>query len=199
MSIFTEKLLELGFKYFKKDCYGYGEDHEGQFDLQYDFEYGESNFYVFGHLLEFVPEPNEIVELIELSALNRKHPKKRHIMSGQDAWAKVGQTPEGYTIYRQPNGAGGYSYITDELGGIAWDTCLVPLETLLVVIGLEITRQGEERLASMRKTRENTIKVLEEQVAFNKLVHVPIAPNDKIRGLKCNDFILDDYAEVVEP
>ncbi|WP_371346040.1 hypothetical protein [Ancylobacter sp. IITR112] len=59
---------------------------------------------------------------------------------------EVGRTPSGYTIYRQPNGVGGHSYWSDEIGGgvHVWDTCLVGDETLRACLEIEASRIASE-------------------------------------------------------
>jgi hypothetical protein len=44
--------------------------------------------------------------------------------------------PNGCTLFREENGAGGHRYTSDEIGGgvIVWDTCLVEESTLLAAI-----------------------------------------------------------------
>lgn len=52
---------------------------------------------------------------------------------------EVGETSRGYTLYRQTNGVGGYTYWSDEIGSgvMVWDTALVGLETLQLAIKVE--------------------------------------------------------------
>jgi len=48
----------------------------------------------------------------------------------------------GCHLFREKNAAGGYSYISDEIGGgvVVWDTALVDEETLLTAIAAEMKR-----------------------------------------------------------
>lgn len=50
--------------------------------------------------------------------------------------------PNGCTLYRKPNEAGGYTYWSDEIGGgvIVWDTCLVDQSTLFCALSEEAKR-----------------------------------------------------------
>jgi hypothetical protein len=45
---------------------------------------------------------------------------------------ELGTTPQGYTIFREPNEAGGHRYWSDAIGGgvVVWDTCLASIEEL---------------------------------------------------------------------
>ena len=52
---------------------------------------------------------------------------------------EVGTTKDGYTIYRSTNGAGGYTYRTDELSAMYFDTCLHNMETMEQILGIERT------------------------------------------------------------
>lgn len=57
---------------------------------------------------------------------------------------EIGQTPQGYTIFREPNGVGGHRYWSDEIGGgvMVWDTSLVAPETLRTCLALEARDHG---------------------------------------------------------
>ena len=48
-------------------------------------------------------------------------------MTEKTTLEEVCLTPGGYTLFREPNGAGGHRYWSDEGGGgvMVWDTCLV--------------------------------------------------------------------------
>lgn len=50
-----------------------------------------------------------------------------------------GETPRGYSIFRQENGVGGHRYWSDEIGGgvVVWDTSLGSIETMLYCIAME--------------------------------------------------------------
>lgn len=52
---------------------------------------------------------------------------------------EVGKTSRGYTIFREPNGAGGHRYWSDAIGGgvVVWDTCLVSREELELALKIE--------------------------------------------------------------
>lgn len=56
---------------------------------------------------------------------------------------KVGRTSRGYTIYQEPNEAGGHRYWSDAIGGgvVIWDTCLASIEELEFAIQIERARQ----------------------------------------------------------
>lgn len=49
-----------------------------------------------------------------------------------DSLDLVGVTARGYSIYRAPNGVGGWRYWSDEIGGgvMVWDTSLADRSTL---------------------------------------------------------------------
>ena len=56
-----------------------------------------------------------------------------------DKLVEIGKTSRGYTVYRELNEVGGYRYWSDEIGGgvVAWDTCLVSVETLEFCLAYE--------------------------------------------------------------
>jgi len=47
---------------------------------------------------------------------------------------------DGFHLLREPNGVGGYTYYTDELGAMVWDTCIVDEYTLMIAIAEEKRR-----------------------------------------------------------
>jgi len=55
----------------------------------------------------------------------------------------LGCLPNGAHLYRKPNGVGGFTYYSDEIGGgvAVWDTCLVAESTLLAALTCEHHRQ----------------------------------------------------------
>ena len=55
--------------------------------------------------------------------------------------------PNGCTLYWQPNGAGGRTYTSDEIGGgtIVWDTCLCNESTLLAAMHMEAIFHRQEQ------------------------------------------------------
>jgi hypothetical protein len=71
---------------------------------------------------------------------------------------EVCKLPSGCTLYRKPNGVGGYRYYHDETGGglLIWDTSLVSELTLLIAI----TEEG-------RRARVEALKKLEEPPLHN--------------------------------
>lgn len=56
---------------------------------------------------------------------------------------EVGCLPNGCNLFRKPNGAGGHTYYSDEIGDsvMVWDTCLVAESTLLAVLTCEHHRK----------------------------------------------------------
>lgn len=68
---------------------------------------------------------------------------------------EVCELPNGATLYRQANAAGGHTYWSDEIGGgvVVWDTVLVAPSTLTAAITEEwrrrITEQREKRRAEL--------------------------------------------------
>lgn len=56
------------------------------------------------------------------------------------------ELPNGFTLYREPNGVGGYRYWSDEVGGgvVVWDTSLVEQSTILAAMTEEARRAREE-------------------------------------------------------
>jgi len=56
----------------------------------------------------------------------------------------VCETPTGFGLFREKNEAGGYTYATDELGAVVWDTCLVAECDLLCSIVEEHHRKIQE-------------------------------------------------------
>ncbi len=62
------------------------------------------------------------------------------------AMEEIGRTEHGYTIWREPNEAGGHRYWSDSIGGgvVIWDTCLASEEELLFAIKAERKANGGE-------------------------------------------------------
>lgn len=72
----------------------------------------------------------------------------------------LGPTPKGAHLFRGPDGAGGYSYFSDEVGcGVSvWTTSLVDEGTLLAAMFHEHKRKYEEYMAKRNledKSNEN--------------------------------------------
>ena len=64
-----------------------------------------------------------------------------------DTQEVICQLPNGCTLYRQRNGAGGHEYWSDEIGCgaiVVWDTSLLDESTLLTAIAMEHKRRYEE-------------------------------------------------------
>ena len=55
----------------------------------------------------------------------------------------LGSLPNGCHLFRKPNGAGGFTYYSDEVGGgvMVWDTYLINESTLLTAIVCEHQRK----------------------------------------------------------
>lgn len=58
--------------------------------------------------------------------------------------------PGGHKLHRQPNGAGGWAYFSDQIGGgvVVWDTSLVDQTTLLIAMAEEGKRADAEARAA---------------------------------------------------
>lgn len=72
----------------------------------------------------------------------------------------VTNTPHGYGIYREPNGAGGHRYWSDAIGGgvMVWDTCLASEDELLTCMVEERRRiEAERREAVLQKLAEQRL------------------------------------------
>lgn len=63
-----------------------------------------------------------------------------------------GMTERGYSVFRQANGVGGYTYWSDEIGGgvRVWDTSLASRETLQWCINLETLLEAEARANELK-------------------------------------------------
>lgn len=59
---------------------------------------------------------------------------------------EVCELPRGYKLYRKPNGAGGYTYLTDDIGGGrgVLDTSLDDIPTLIIALAEEYKRRWEQ-------------------------------------------------------
>jgi hypothetical protein len=57
------------------------------------------------------------------------------------------ELPNGYNLYREDNGVGGYRYTSDEIGGgaLVWDTSIVSYSTLLAAIVDQETLQRKKK------------------------------------------------------
>ena len=75
-------------------------------------------------------------------------------MSDEEQAEEVGPLPNGYTLYRKPNGVGGHVYYSHEIGGgvVLWDTCLGASSSLLAAIVAEESRRYRE-WAESRKNK----------------------------------------------
>ena len=64
----------------------------------------------------------------------------------------IGPLPNGCTLYREPNGVGGFRYWSDEIGGgvMVWDTALADPSTLLAAMTAEATRERAALVAAGR-------------------------------------------------
>ena len=60
-----------------------------------------------------------------------------------DKMEEIAGTVHGYAIYVEENEVGGHRYFSDEIGGgvFVWDTALVSIETLELVLQIEKSRQ----------------------------------------------------------
>lgn len=65
-----------------------------------------------------------------------------------DKSVDLGCTPNGAHLFRKPNGIGGYTYYSDEIGGgvEVWDTSLVAESTLLTAMACEHHRSYHESM-----------------------------------------------------
>lgn len=81
---------------------------------------------------------------------------------------EVGQTPRGYTLFRERNEVGGHRYWSDEIGGgvCVWDTSLAGIETLEACIAIE--RGGQPKPSDdkiVQAAREEVARAYEERDA----------------------------------
>lgn len=69
-----------------------------------------------------------------------------------EPFEEVCELPNGATLYRQKNGAGGYTYYSDEIGGgvMVYDTCLVAASTLMATL----TEEWRRKIAEQRQERK---------------------------------------------
>lgn len=72
-------------------------------------------------------------------------------MNEKSTLVEVGRTSRGYTLYREPNEAGGHRYWSDAIGGgvAIWDTCLASADELETAIRIE---RGQGRKVYPRPT-----------------------------------------------
>lgn len=70
---------------------------------------------------------------------------------------RIAPLPGGLSLYRKPNGVGGYTYTSDEIGGgvMVWDTALVSPTTLLIALAEEARRVDVENRARKSDTVSN--------------------------------------------
>jgi len=60
----------------------------------------------------------------------------------------LGKTPTGYELGRYKNEAGGYCYVTTELGTVIYDTSLHNFSDILFAIAKELERQVKEKASN---------------------------------------------------
>lgn len=69
----------------------------------------------------------------------------------------VCELPNGFHLLREENKAGGYTYYTDEVGAMVWDTCLVDEYTLMVAMAEEKRRTYLEYHINKRLVGANKV------------------------------------------
>jgi hypothetical protein len=71
---------------------------------------------------------------------------------GQEKAVAVDTLPNGCTLYMRPNGVGGRTYYTDEIGGgaIAWDTSIIDSSTLICALNYESGMTIRETVAARK-------------------------------------------------
>lgn len=69
-------------------------------------------------------------------------------MHDEEKIEDLGCLPKGAHLFRQRNGAGGWTYYSNEIGGnvVVWDTCLVNEGTLLAAMACEHHRKYLEHM-----------------------------------------------------
>ena len=74
----------------------------------------------------------------------------------------ISTLPNGCTLYRKLNEAGGYTYYSDEIGGevVVWDTCLVNESTLISALAEEHRRSYAEHMENRKNGRDERYKAL---------------------------------------
>lgn len=115
----------------------------------------------------------------------------------------LGALSNGCHLYREPDGAGGYKYMSDEIsGGInVWVTSLVPESTLLAAMCCEHNRKYQENIKKIKPEYKPSPEMQMEQCAATGGTFLPkevvMALNEpenfdesisdwmKIRAIKC--------------
>ena len=80
---------------------------------------------------------------------------------------RVRELPNSCSLYRMPNGAGGYTYWSDEVGDgvMVWDTCLVNEGTMLTALAEENTRRFREQYEKRKKEMKEVVEGVAEKAA----------------------------------
>lgn len=88
-------------------------------------------------------------------------------MADNTEFEDLGLLPNGAHLYREPDGAGGYKYMSDEIGGgiNVWTTSLVSEETLLAAICCNHNRKYIERCSKVKPHLDITPEMEIEQCA----------------------------------
>jgi len=102
-----------------------------------------------------------------------------------DETVDLGCLPNGAHLYRKPNGAGGFTYYSDEIGGgvTVWDTCLVADSTLLAALTCEHHRHYVQCLSD--RGRKLTPEMEIEQMAATGGSFVPPDVVEAFRKRDC--------------
>lgn len=109
---------------------------------------------------------------VKLSSKTVKLKRKRAVC---DKTVDLGALPNGAHLFRKPNGAGGYTYYSDEIGGgvTVWDTCLVAESTLLAAMACEHHRVYLEYMIEKRGWKPTPEMEVEQMAATGGMFASP--------------------------
>lgn len=110
---------------------------------------------------------------------------------------EVCELPMGYTLYRQPNGVGGHTYYSDEVGGgvAVWDTCLVNEDTRLIAIAEERKRAVAEQM--VERKRRAAIPLAVPGFESAPAAEPPADPSDAVSDVGAAGFVPDPFDGMV--
>lgn len=114
-------------------------------------------------------------------------------MSDKKDIEDLGKLPNGAHMFREPDGAGGFAYWSDEIsGGVkVWVTSLINESTLLSAIHFEHARKCDKFIAKSKKETEITPEMQMEQCAATGGTFLP---KEVVKSLQEDKGLQESYA-----
>lgn len=109
----------------------------------------------------------------------------------------LGLLPNGAHLYREPDGAGGYKYMSDEIsGGVnVWTTSLISEETLLAAICCDHNRKFIRRIMDTKQGQDVGLAMEMEKCAATGGTFIPAKTIEPF-GKKENFDTITDWLKI---